>query len=139
VAVVKGRSTIFGGHPDARHLLEWLDGADSAGGHIGEHLATCERCADQLESLAGDSDDDPAWADDGELNEAIRELFAPPPDLVERLKQTITDRERADRELSLFGELFRLPGDVADALFGPGTARHTERGRIDPERGEAEP
>lgn len=85
------------GHPSLRRLQRWLDGGEEK---LDSHLATCERCADRLESLE---------MGEGTFRQPLLELLTPPDEVTERLRGGIDERLRAREDLTLISELFGVP------------------------------
>lgn len=85
------------GHPSTRRLQSWLNGEDDS---LDSHLATCERCAEKIESLADA---------DSSLLQPLLTLLEPPDELPDRLRGSIDQRMRAREDLALISELFGLP------------------------------
>ena len=86
---------MFFRHPSKRALREWLEhGEDTS---IDEHLATCQRCATELENLA---EDGPS------LGDALAMAFASPDDLTERLEQKVTARLDSRVMFGVVSDLF---------------------------------
>ena len=86
------------GHPSLKKLQRWANGEDVA---IDRHLATCDYCADRLESLLDVSDES--------IRTALLQLLAVPEQLPDRLRVGINKRLNDQRDLQLIGEFFGLP------------------------------
>ena len=108
------------GHPSRKRLATWLDASDAAPA-VTAHVETCERCARRLEELASTSLDDVGL--DDEITDALREAYAAPVDIEDRVLRSIDARERADRELSLLLGLFAIAKDTAELLLPDDTDR----------------
>ena len=102
------------GHPSRKRLAVWLDASDAAPA-ITEHLETCERCAERLEHLADVSLDDDDI--DGQIGDALREAYAAPDGISDRVLRSIDARERADREMNLLLGLFSIAKDAAELML----------------------
>lgn len=99
-------------HPSREQLLDWLNGSSADDSVITMHLDQCEKCEHRLTELAGGDD-----VVDDDLANAIREVYVPPEDLNTRVLEKIDERERADRELSLFLGLFAIGKDAAELMM----------------------
>ena len=86
------------GHPSLRKLHRWANGEPLP---LDRHLATCEYCADRLEPLLEESDQD--------IRAALLQLLTVPDELSDRLRVGIDKRLNNQRDLALFGEFFGLP------------------------------
>lgn len=136
-------------HPKRAMLVAWLDGAPDVDDVIAEHVGHCTKCSERLAELAatalaageeaagtpGATDTATGAASDAEadtgpdtgadagiddtLAAALREIYAPPADLTQRVMKKIDERERADRELSLFLGLFSIGKDAAELFLPP--------------------
>lgn len=115
-------------HPNRKRLLAWLNAADDAPG-ITRHVEQCDRCAAKLEELSElPSDGDVGFND--QINVALREVYAAPDGINERVLKNIDERERADREMSLFFGLFAIAKDAAELMLpddDPRDQRRSER------------
>lgn len=101
-------------HPSRKRLRDWL--YQDSPSRLTQHVERCERCATLLEELA----DEPETVDasiPAEFGAAIREVFAPPPDLSERVIRKISERERAQQELSLLFGMISISKDVAELMM----------------------
>ncbi|MFN3257488.1 MAG: hypothetical protein ACE37B_17525 [Ilumatobacter sp.] len=105
-------------HPKRALLVAWLEGAPDVDDAIAEHVGHCTKCAGRLSELA-DADGREGGGDEDALADALREIYAPPPDLTQRVMNKIDERERADRELSLFLGLFSIGKDAAELFLPP--------------------
>lgn len=93
------------GHPSARKLQRWAIGEDVG---IDRHLATCEYCADRIEQLLGDGDDN--------IRAAMLRLLAIPEELPDRLRLGINRRLSDQRDLQMITEFFALPFEMARVM-----------------------
>ena len=120
------------GHPSRKPLAGWLDASDAAPA-ITAHLETCERCADRLERLADQAMDDHPL--DPAIGEALREAYAAPDGINDRVMRSIDARERADREMDLLLGMFAIAKDAAELMLpddSPGASVDDDRPREDP-------
>ncbi len=120
------------GHPSRKRLATWLD-ASEASPAVTAHVETCERCAGRLEDLAAGAPDDVAL--DDRLGDALREAYAAPDGIEDRVLRSIDARERADRELNLLLGIFAIAKDTAELML-PGD---TDRSGSDTQRHREEP
>ncbi len=110
-------------HPNRKRLQAWLDAPEALADDADEfaaitrHVESCERCAARLEALA--LDDDLDAPPDPELAAAIRDIYEPPADLTDRVVTRVAERERADREVSLFLGLFGIAKDAVELFLPP--------------------
>ncbi len=108
-------------HPSRRRLLAWLEHDDGVASNAGDldavndHVEQCERCATRLEDLSSGADEPAEFAE--ELGAALRQVYEPPPGINDRVMKKIDERERADREISLFLGLFAIATDTADLML----------------------
>lgn len=93
------------GHPSLRKLQRWIDGDDV---DLDRHLASCERCADRLESTLSESD--------APIRSALLNVLVVPEELPDRLRTNIDERLSDQRDLTLIGEFFGLPFRTARAM-----------------------
>jgi hypothetical protein len=112
MAVMMARLAL--GHPSRKRLATWLDASDAVPA-VTEHLETCERCAGRLEELAETSPEDDGL--DREIGEALREAYAAPEGIEDRVLRSIDARERADREMNLLLGLFSIAKDAAELML----------------------
>jgi anti-sigma factor RsiW len=116
MAVVMARLAL--GHPSRKRLATWLDASD-ASNTVTSHVETCERCAHRLEELAAVSSADStldAMLDVG-IGQALREAYAAPEGIEDRVLRSIDARERADREMSLLLGILAIAKDTAELML----------------------
>jgi len=101
-------------HPSRQRLLAWLDAADESSG-ITEHVDQCERCAGRIEELVGQSGPDAGEIVDS-LGDALRDVYAPPEGINDRVFEKIRQRQLADREMNMLFGLLAIPKDAVDLL-----------------------
>lgn len=117
-------SVLRSSHPSRRRLAEWLRSVDAeADPAIGDHVEGCETCAERLDELATKVVATAELTPDDDLADAIREVYAPPDDLVRRVIEHVDERQRAEQEFSLFVGLFGIAADAADLMMGGGARR----------------
>lgn len=87
-------------HPGRRHLRAWGTGEPTTPA-LERHLATCSRCADRLEGMMGDGQED--------IRRALLALLVVPDRLPHRLTAGIDQRLASRNEFTLIAEFFGLP------------------------------
>ena len=112
-------------HPSRQRLLVWLDATDESSG-ITEHVDQCERCAERIEELAGQSDAD-GLALALSLGDALRAEYEPPVDINDRVLEKIRQRQLADREMNVLFGLFSIPKDAVELLLPSDTNEESSR------------
>lgn len=109
-------TTSMNDHPTDAELRAWLDESDLLEDQspTTSHVYLCDRCAGIIERLS-DETPEPAGTDD-RIKTALVEAVAPPPDLANRLRARLRERERTQDELNTVLRLFGLPGAVMKAM-----------------------
>lgn len=102
-------------HPRRRRLREWLSGGGDA--EITAHVDGCDVCAKRLDAIASEEFDDDTNRLDELFADAVRDAYAPPPDQTARVLETISERERAARELTVFLGLFSIAPAAAELMM----------------------
>ena len=94
-------------HPSKRVLREWLAGEIDE--QVDEHVSTCDRCATDLESLAG--------ADlDSKLRDALLTVLEPAPGLVPRTEAGVAARLESREVLGYLADIFGAGWETARLL-----------------------
>lgn len=84
-------------HPSKRALREWLAG--DVDEQVDLHVATCDRCSNDLEALAS--------ADtDSSLRDALLAVLDPPEDLAPRIEAGVLARLESREVLGYFADVF---------------------------------
>lgn len=102
------------GHPSRKRLETWLDATDAAPA-VTAHLESCERCASRLEELVEPSLEDSDL--DEEIADVLREAYAAPDGIEDRVLRSIDARERADREMNLLLGIISIAKDTAELML----------------------
>ena len=99
-------------HPKRQHLAEWLEGGRS---DLDEHLATCQRCAKELDHISLTiSNDDPEPSD---IGPALLTLLEPPPDLHERISARLAARLQRREDIELIGSLLGVARETSELFI----------------------
>ncbi|MEL6892140.1 MAG: hypothetical protein AAFP84_11125 [Actinomycetota bacterium] len=123
-------------HPSRGRLTRWLDAEPDDDPRLTHHVETCDRCATLLDDLAAGTVPMPSQGSGhaaevfgsvdaggapigtgGALAVAIRDAWAVPAELPDRIHQAVGRRERADRELELLIGLVSIAKDTAELLL----------------------
>lgn len=83
-------------HPNRATLQRWLEGETETA--VDLHIGTCQRCANQLESLEPTT---PAA-----IGDALAEALAPPEGLTDRLEAAVAARLSARQVIDVVADLF---------------------------------
>ena len=94
-------------HPRPKQLRRWLEG--DVVPRVDTHIATCTRCADQLESMDETSEL-------SSVRNALLSVLQPPAELPDRLQQRIDERLSEQRDWALIGEFFGLPFQTVQVM-----------------------
>ena len=95
-------------HPSKRALREWLAGEIDA--DVDRHVSTCDRCSNDLESLA-------SAETDSSLRDALLAVLDPPEDLVPRVEAGVIARLESRKVLGYVADVFGAGWETSRLLL----------------------
>ena len=106
-------------HPSRSKLRDWL-AALAPSEKVTVHVESCERCASRLIDLADrETGGVDKATDEALLAQVVKNEWAPPADLAERVIRGIDERQRNERDLNVMLGLFGVATETASLMLPP--------------------